>query len=694
MNLQNPFIKAYSQKTWSTADDAIDFSKIKLEDFMPALDEGLKQAREAITQIKKNPQAATFENTILPFETCSELLDQTSLTYFNLFSAEASEQLQSLAKDISPKMAAFSSEINLDEELFARVQHVYQNEKSKLTSEQQMLLEKNYRSFIRNGARLQGEQKEQLKKIDQELSTLSPQFSEHVLKATNDFKMWLNTEEEMAGLPESFIEACAFEATQNNSPAQPAQGKYLITLHGPSLIPFLQYASRRDLREKLWRAYNSRAYKGSYDNSDLVLKTVQLKNQRSQLLGFKNFADYTLQERMAETPERVQQFLQELLAPSLKAAQKDIQEVRDFAKQKNPEITELKPWDYGYYSEKLKEEKYQFNEEELRPYFQLENVIAGAFEHARKLFGVTFKLLPNVPAYHPDVTTYEVSDEKTGDYIGLFYADFFPRPTKKSGAWMTAYREQGIFWQKTRRPHVSIVCNFTKPTPTKPSLISYDEVQTLFHEFGHALHGLLSQCQYRSLAGVNVYWDFVELPSQLMENWVRDKEGLDLFAKHYQTGEKIPAELVQKIKRSQNFQAGYGSLRQINFALLDMSWHMSATENIKDVDQFENQVLAPYRPFPKIDGTNTSCSFTHIFAGGYAAGYYSYKWAEVLDADAFEFFKEQGLYNQELGLKFRQHILSRGGTEHPAKLYEKFRGKKPDPKALLRRDGLLDEAQH
>jgi peptidyl-dipeptidase Dcp len=681
-NSNNPLITAYNNKSWNTPDEAIDFSQLKKDHFIPAIELGIEIARQKLNALKCNKDSATFDNTIIPYESCSELLEQSSSVYFNLFSAEASEELQSLAQHISPKLAAFSSEVNLDADLFKKIKQVHDH-KDSLNAEQKILVEKYYLGFIRNGALLDDTKKEVLKKIDQELSTISPKFSEHVLKATNEFELWLEADQ-LSGLPESAKEAMAFDAEQKGK-----SGKYLVTLHAPSLIPFLQYSEKRDLREKLWRAFNSRAFKGQYDNSELVLTTVRLREQRAQLLGFKSHAEYVLKERMAKSSETVLQFLNKLLLPSKKAADRDLKEVENFALTLHPEIKKLQPWDYAFYSEKLKEEKYKFNEEELRPYFKLENVINGAFRHAHKLFGIEFTPVDNIPKYHPDVTTYEVRDEKTKEYIGLLYADFFPRPTKKAGGWMTSYREQGTFWDKKRRPHISIVCNFTKPTPTKPSLLTYDEVHTLFHEFGHALHGLLSNCNYRSLAGTNVYWDFVELPSQLMENWVREKESLDLFAKHYETNEPIPEELIAKIKKSNQFQSGYTSLRQLNFALLDMSWHTMPADKITNVDQFENETLADLRPFPKAEGTNTSCSFSHIFAGGYSAGYYSYKWAEVLDADAFEFFKQKGIYNAELGKKLRDTILSRGGTDEPMNLYKQFRGQEPDPNALLRRDGLV-----
>ncbi|PIS11847.1 MAG: peptidase M3, partial [Bdellovibrio sp. CG10_big_fil_rev_8_21_14_0_10_47_8] len=488
---------------------------------------------------------------------------------------------------------------------------------------------------------------------------------------------------DLVGLPEGVIEAAAQEAEKKGH-----AGKWLFNLQAPSFIPFMQYAQNRELRKKLWMAYNTRAFRDSFDNQELVKKIVRFRHERAELLGFTTHADFVLSERMAQSTEKVMDFLNKLLVPSRKAADRDIAELRSFKKSLDGN-DEVMPWDFAYYSEKLREKKFKYSEEELRPFFQLENVIEGVFEHARRLYGLTFREVVDVPKYHPDVRTFEVREERTNNYVGLFYTDFFPRETKKSGAWMTAYREQGYSNGHVRRPHVSIVCNFTKPTASKPSLLTYDEVQTLFHEFGHALHGLLSQCTYRSLAGTNVYWDFVELPSQIMENWVREKEGLDIFARHYKTKQAIPPELVEKIKKSSQFQSGYSSMRQLQFALLDMAWHSQNPTLISEVDIFETKVTDPVRVLPKIPGTNSSVGFSHIFAGGYSAGYYSYKWAEVLDADAFEYFQEHGLFNREIADKFRNFVLSRGGTEHPMDLYKKFRGREPDPQALLRREGLI-----
>lgn len=674
--MTNPLLQPFTNK-----DGATPFDLIKTEHFMPALKTAIEEAQANFARIKQNKET-TFENTILALEQVSEKVDTISTIYFNLFSSEANEALQALAQEISPLLSNFSSDISLDAEIFQKIKFVHDHKQDlKLAGEELRLTEKMYKDFSRNGALLSETDKQKLRQIDQDLSVLSPKFSENVLKATNAFELWIDQKEDLAGLPEGAIEAAAQSAEQKGQ-----KGKWLFTLNAPSLIPFLTYASNRDLREKLWRASSSKCFGGPFDNQETILKIVKLKYDRARLLGYKNYADYVLQERMAEKPETVFNFLNKILDPSKKAAEKDLEEVRQFKKQLDGH-EDIKPWDFAYYAEKLKEQKYSFNAEELRPYFKLENVIEGVFEHARRLYGLNFKASTDYPTYHPDVKTFEVSD--ADGYVGLFYMDFFPRETKKGGAWMTSYREQGLWGNSVKRPHVSIVCNFTKPTATKPSLLDYDEVTTLFHEFGHALHGLLSKCKYKSISGTNVYWDFVELPSQIMENWAREKEGLDLFAQHYETKESLPAELIAKIKKAEKFQSGWMSLRQVSFGLLDMNWYTTDPNTITAVESFEEKATAMTRILPKEPNTSQSCSFSHIFAGGYGAGYYSYKWAEVLDADAFEYFKEQGLFNSKVATQFKNSILSRGGTDHPMKLYVEFRGREPDANSLLRRDGLI-----
>jgi peptidyl-dipeptidase Dcp len=673
----NPLLQSFTD-----FDASIPFSKIKVEHYLPALEASLKQAHENVQSIKSQAQAANFENTILALENASELMERVVTVYSNLESAHADDSHRALSEKIYPLVSNFSSDVSLDQKLFEKVQAVYQSKDHlNLNAEQKRLTEKTYLSFTRNGALLSEEKKTQLREIDQQLSVLSPQFSDNVLKATNAFELIITDRNELAGLPDSALEAAAFAAENKGH-----KNSWLFNLQHPSLLPVLTYAKSRPLREKMWKASSSKSFNDKFDNQNNIKKIVQLKHERAQLLGYPTHADYVLTERMAKDSATVNRFLSELLTASRPSAVKDLAEVKQLAAEDG--VQDLKPWDFGYYSEKLKEKKYAFNQEELRPYFKLENVIEGAFEHARRLYDLNFKELHNIEVYHPEVKVFEVTEKSTGKYIGLFYTDFFPRETKRGGAWMTSYRDQGYIMGQLHRPHISIVCNFTKPTPTKPSLLTLDEVLTLFHEFGHALHGLLSDCSYRSLSGTNVYWDFVELPSQIMENWVTEKESLDLFAKHFETQESIPASLVEKLKKSDRFQAGWLSLRQLQFAIMDMQWHSTDPKNISDVDAFETAATEKARLFDRIPGTNTSCSFSHIFAGGYSAGYYSYKWAEVLDADAFEYFKEKGLFNPEVAKAFKNFILSRGGTEHPMELYKKFRGREPDPKALLRRDGL------
>lgn len=679
MTTTNPLLQPFTN-----LDQAAPFDLIKVEHYIPALDEAIKIAKDNVAKIKSNPASPNFENTIAALEAASELSDKIAGIYSNLEVANADEALQALAKEIYPKLTALSSDIALDEEIFKKVKAVYDNRSSSsLNQEQSRLLEKTYLSFTRNGALLSVTDKEILRQIDQELSILGPKYSENILKATNSFEMILDNKADVDGLPEGALEGAAAMAE-----AKGHKGKWLFNLQIPSYLPFMTYAKNRALREKMWRAYSSRAFKGEFDNQDNVLKIIQLRHKRAKVLGFNTHADFVLAERMAKNPKTVGEFLSKLLKASKNAGLKDVAEVNAFAN-KLDGITDIKPWDFGFYSEKLKEEKYAFNEEDLRPYFKLENVVEGVFAHAQKLYGLVFKENKSIPVYHPEVKAYEIFEEKSGKYMGLFYTDYFPRETKKGGAWMTQFRSQGLIEGAMKRPHVSIVCNFTKPTPTKPSLLTYDEVRTLFHEFGHALHGMLSECTYPSLSGPSVYWDFVELPSQIMENWVGEKEGLDLFARHYETNQPMPTDLIEKLKASQKFQAGYMSCRQLQFGMMDMAWHSTDPAEIKDVDAFEEKATAETRLFPKVEGVNSSCSFSHIFAGGYSAGYYSYKWAEVLDADAFEYFKEKGLFNQEVAQKFKDNILSRGGTEHPMDLYKKFRGREPDPEALLRRDGLI-----
>lgn len=677
---KNPLLEESQLKN-----QAVPFDQIQTEHYLPAVQEAIARARANIEQIKNNQEPATFANTIEALEFASDDLSAVLGVFYPMTSAHTNDEMQKLAQEIGPVTSAFQSDILLDQKLFQRVQAVWdQRMNLDLAGEKKQLLENTYLQFTRNGANLPEDKRARLREIDQTLSQLTPRFSQNLLKDTHRFEMYLTKKEDLAGLPDSAIEAAAHAAEEKGKP-----GTWLFTLQGPSVVSFLKYSERRDLREKVWRAFAERGCQGEFSNADLVLNTVKLKNERARLLGYSTHAEYVLSRRMAETPDKVMNFLNRLKKICKSAAQKDLQETTEFAQSiGGPE--KLEPWDFSFYSEKLKNKKFSFNEEELRPYFQLEKVVEGVFLHAEKLFQLQFRASSDYPVYHPDVKTYEVYDKTTNHFIGLFYTDFFPRESKRDGAWMTGFHEQGLYKGRLMRPHVSIVCNFTKPTKEKPSLLTFREVQTLFHEFGHSLHGLLSQCHYRSLSGTNVFWDFVELPSQIMENWTLEKEALDLFAHHYQTGEPIPAELAQKIKLAAKFQAGYGALRQLNFAYLDMAWHNHAhPEQITSVDEFEKAATADTSLFPKVSGINSSCAFSHIFAGGYSAGYYSYKWAEVLDADAFEFFKEKGLFNSDVARLFKENVLSKGGSEHPMQLYKKFRGREPDPDALLRRDGLI-----
>lgn len=659
--------------------DAIAFDRLRDGHFLPAFDKALEEAHEQLAKLRIATGPATFDNTLEKLETLGDRLDHVSSVFSNLLVANTNSTLQGLAREIMPRLAEFSNDVHLDERVFARVKSVYdQREEIELSAEQSKLLDESYKSFVRNGALLNAAGKTKLRELDARLAVLGQQYGDNVLAATQAFTLHLTEESQLKGLPESVVEAAAATAKERNKDG------WMFTLDQPSYLPFLKFSERRELREKMWRASQTRATSGEHDNRPLCIEIANLRFERARLLGFDTHADFVLQERMAATPERVRAFLKNIKEPSLAAAKRDLDELRAFAHQ-----DDLKPWDFALHSEKLQQQKYQLDDEKLRAYFKLENVVDGVFEVARRLYGLVFQRRTDLPVYHPDVQVFEARNESNGEFIGLFYADFFPRPSKRNGAWMTTFRNQGLFEGKVVRPHVSIVCNLTKPTSTRPSLLTLDEVRTVFHEFGHSLHALLSRCHYRSLAGTNVYWDFVELPSQVMENWVGEKESLDLFARHHETGETMPDEDIARIKAAAQFQAGWMSLRQLNFATLDFAWHAADPTGITDVEAFESQATQETSLFEHVEGTMMSPSFSHIFAGGYSAGYYSYKWAEVLDADAFELFKERGLFNREVADRFRENILERGGTEHPMELYKRFRGREPDPDALLRRDGLI-----
>lgn len=663
---------------------AVPFNLLKPEHFPDALDAALKHGREVLTRIKESP--ASFDNTFRGLEACTEEMEFVFTLFNNLLAADTNDKLQELSMSLGPKVAAFANDILLDGVLFEKVEEVYGQRKNlALSAEQIQLVEKVYRDFQRSGAALTNEKKDRLRAIDERLSQLNPKFRENILKATNEFELWIENEADLAGLPAS-VRTAAKEAAGEKGQAS----KWLFTLHHPSFVPFMTYSEKRELREKMYRAFSSRAFGGKYDNRDTILEIVGLMKEKAQLLGSPSYAHYALQLRMAETPEQVMSFLNKIMKASKPTALREIAEVQKLAEDMGFK-DQIQSWDFAYYSEKLKEKKYNFDEERLRPYFKLDNVLQGVFEHARRLFGLNFVESKEYPVYHEDVKVFEVyKDNPEKQLIGLFYADFFPRASKGQGAWMTNFYEQGVFRGKLIRPHVSIVCNFSKPTTEQPSLLNFNEVTTLFHEFGHALHSLLSQVEYRSLAGTNVYLDFVELPSQILENWAEEEESLKLFAHHYKTGELIPMDLVESLKKSQKFLVGYSAMRQVNFALLDMAWYANPPAQGTSVEDFELAATKESFLLPRVTGTNISTSFGHIFGGGYASGYYSYKWAEALDADAFEFFKERGIFNPETAQKFEEFILSKGGSDHPMRLYEKFRGRSPDPEALLRRDGLLE----
>ena len=653
---------------------------------MPAVEASIEMARMNIEEIKNNPAAPDFENTIVALETSSEMLGQVTGIFYNMLSSNGGDELHALAEKIGPVTSNFSSDIILDAALFARIKTVYDNRaKFKLDAEQSMLLDDTYKDFVRGGALLDESKKQRLREINEQLSVLGPSFMNNAKKSAEAFELVIENEADLAGLPEMAKDAARHAANEKGY-----TGKWLVTLDMPSYIPFVQYADNRELRERVWRAFSSRAWKDAHDNSSNVLKIVSLRHEHAQMMGFPDHAHFVLERRMAEKPENVLKFLNKLKDAYKPAAKKDLDTLKAFAKDMHG-LDDLKPWDVGYYSEKLKQELFKFSSEDLRPYFKLDNVLAGCFEHFSKLFNLSFKAADGYDLWHPDVKVFEVFDKGDNSFVGTLFADFHPRSGKKDGAWMTSFRAQGRYNNKIERPVTAIVCNFTKPTPERPSLITHDEVLTLFHEMGHALHGLLSRVTYRSLSGTSVMWDFVELPSQVQENWCYEKETLDLFAQHYETGETIPTELIDKVVTAKNYMGGWAGLRQTSFSLLDMAWHTVDPLTIKDVGAFEDEHTKDTALFPRLGGP-FSASFSHIFAGGYAAGYYSYKWAEVLDADTFEVFLERGLYDRKTAEAYKNEILSRGGSEHPSVLYKRFRGRDADPDALLRREGLLQKA--
>jgi len=676
--MTNPFFEK-----WSTKWGAIPYDSIKMEHYMPAIHRALEIARQNVQKIKANTDPPTFENTIVALSSSEEDLSIPTHIYFFLQDTESDNAFKDLADEINPLLAEYSSEINTDEVLFEKVKAVYdQRETLSLNKEQHRLLEVTYKGFVRNGAMLPPDKKLELKDLDQQLSTLAPQFSKNVLNATNAFYYHTTDEKDIIGLP-----AMDVEAAESRAKKKSYEDGWLFNLQMPSYLPVMTYACNRDLRKMMYMAQNSRCFGDEYDNCDIILKEVNLKFKRANLLGYANHAYYVLEKRMAETPETVTAFLDKIYEVAMPVARQEYDELKEFAKRLDG-IDELMPWDFLYYSEKLKKEMYGFDAEQLRPYFLAENCVSGLFKVAEKLYGLKFIETKEIKAYHADVKVFEVYDE-SDRFIGLFYVDLYPRETKGGGAWMSNIVEQGLFKGEIRRPHIGIVGNLTPSTESNPSLLSFDEVETLFHEFGHALHGLLSDCTYPELASPNVLWDFVELPSQIMENWVLQEESLGLFAFHYQTGEVMPAELIEKMKTARNYHKGYDNIRQLGFGMLDMAWHNTDPSIIKDVEAYEKASLEKLRLLPRMDKTCTSTGFRHIFDGGYSAGYYSYKWAEVLDADAFGKFLEDGIFNKQTAKSFRENILARGNTEPPMDLFVRFRGRKPDPEAMFRRDGLI-----
>ncbi len=668
---------------WETPHATPPFSKIELAHYEPAFEAAIACQRAEIDAIVNNPAKPTFGNTIAALERSGELLGRIEGVFYNLLSADTSDEMQEIALRVQPKLTELSNDISLNPELFARVKAVYEHPGCCLKKDDKKLLEDTYKSFARNGAVLSDADKELYRQYTSELSALTLQFGQNALAATNAFALNITDPKQVAELPAFVKEGMAADAK-----ARGEKG-WTVTLQAPSYVPFVTYSSNRALKEKLWRAYNSRALGGQYDNTEIVRKIANTRLKIANLLGYKCYADYVLERRMAKDTPTVEAFLEELLAATKEHADRECRTVSDYAAKLGFE-GELMPWDWGYYSQKYRDAEYALNDEVVKPYFQLENVKKGVFLLANKLYGLNFTPNPEIDVYHPDVTAYDVTDEK-GRFMAVLYLDFFPRASKRSGAWMTEYRGTKIVDGEETRPLVSLVMNFTKPTGEKPSLLTFDEVETFLHEFGHSLHGMLAEGRYESQTGTSVYSDFVELPSQIMENWATEKEFLDLWAVHYRTGEPIPAEIVESIVAAKNFLAAYGNVRQLSFGMTDMAWHTIEEPYEGDVVAFERASMAPTQVLPAVDGTAMAPAFSHIFAGGYAAGYYGYKWAEVLEADAFSLFKEKGIFNREVSGSFRDNVLSKGGTEDPMDLYVRFRGHKPETRALIEKMGLKKE---
>ena len=676
-NMKNPLL------TESTAPfGAPQFDKIEDAHYLPAFEAAIAEAKAEIDAIIANPDEPTFENTIEAMEYSGETLDRVAGIFYNLMEANTNDSMQETAEQISPMLTEYSMYVSLNNDLFQRVKAVYEKkDELGLEQDQMKILEENYKSFVRGGANLSDEDKALYSKWSEELSLVTLQFSKNVLAATNAYTLHVTDEADLAGLPE-FVRTMAAETA-----AEKGLEGWAFTLQAPSYSPFMKYSQNRELRKQLWTAYNSRAVGGENDNTEIVKQIVDLRIKIANILGYETYADYALENRMAKTTPTVNEFIKNLLEPSMKYAKKDVADVLAYAKKNGFEGNRLESWDFSYWSERYQEAEYSLNAEELKPYFQLESCIDAVFGLANRLYGINFQELNNVPKYHEDVKVYEVTDAD-GSHLALFYADFFPRASKRGGAWMTEFRGQSVRNGVERRPFISIVCNFTKPTADTPSLITHDEFTTFLHEFGHALHGIFAEGRYGSLTGTSVARDFVELPSQIMENWAFEPEYLNSFAKHYQTGEPIPAELIEKVVAAKNYLAGYGQVRQLHFGYLDMAWHTLKEVPAMSTIEFEAKTLAPYAVLPAVDGTAFSTAFSHIFSGGYSAGYYSYKWAEVLEADAFSLFKEKGIFNTEVSNSFRENILSKGSVEDADVIYRNFRGHDPQPEALMKKLGL------
>ena len=670
-------------KHFSTKHNTAPFSQIKMEDYVPAIKEGIQLTRAEIDEIVNNKALPTFENTIEALEFSGNTLDRITTIFFNLNSAETSDEMQKIAQEVSPLLTELSNDITLNEVLFQKIKSVYEQRNTlNLTPEQDTLLDKKFKGFSRNGALLAEDKKARLREIDTELAKLKLTYGENVLAETNNYQLHITKEADLKGLPEGTIEAAASLAKSKE-----LEG-WVFTLDFPSFGPFVTYADNRELRKEISIAAGKKAFQNNeFDNQENVLKIAQLRHERANLLGYETHSHFVLEERMAQNPAKVKTFLNDLLEKAKPASEREFNELTAFAKETD-NIDQLQKWDGAYYSEKLKQKLFSLDDEKLKPYFKLDNVLNGAFTVADKLFGITFKEVFDIDKYHEDVQTFEVIDFE-GKLVAIFYSDFFPRKGKRNGAWMTSYKSQYRKDGNNERPHVSIVCNFTPPTETKPSLLTFNEVTTLFHEFGHALHGMLANTTYPSLSGTSVYWDFVELPSQVMENWCYEPEALALFAHHYETGEIIPQEYVEKIKESASFQEGMATLRQLSFGILDMAFHSNNPKTITNVKAFEKEAFEGTTLYPDVAENCMSVSFSHIFQGGYSSGYYSYKWAEVLDADAFAYFQEKGIFNKDVATKFKDNVLSQGGTEHPMTLYKRFRGHEPNADALLKRAGLI-----